>query len=51
MLTETIHDDFVVGHTENFVKCYLPAENVELNTLLTVEILEPYKDGALVKIS
>lgn len=51
ILTETIHDDFVVGHTENFVKCYLPAENVELNTLLTVEILEPYKDGALVKIS
>ena len=51
MLTETIHDGFVVGHTENFVKCYLPAENVELNTILTVEILEPFKDGALVKIS
>ena len=51
MLTETIHDDFIVGHTENFIKCYLQANIVELNTLYQVEIVEPYKDGALVKIS
>lgn len=51
MLTETIHDDFIVGHTENFIKCYLQANIVELNTLYQIEIVEPYKDGALVKIS
>ena len=51
MLVETVHDGYLVGHTENFVKCYLPADNVELNTLQSVEIVEPYKDGALVKLN
>ena len=50
MLVESQSDGYLVGHTENFVKCYLPCDNVELNTLVTVEIEREFKDGAIVKM-
>ena len=49
MLIETFQDEFVVGHAENYVKCYLTANNEDLNTLRTVEVVGLHKDGVIVK--
>ena len=51
MLIETTQDGFLVGHTENFIKCYLETDDIEVNVIKTVKIVKPFKDGAIVKIS
>lgn len=44
--------EYYEGHTENYIKCYIKSEkNIKPNTLLKVEILKPYKDGAEAKIA
>lgn len=44
--------EYYEGHTENYIKCYIKSDkNLEPNTLLRVEILEPFQDGALAKIA
>ena len=41
-------DGYFVGHTENYIKCYIP-EECELNEFINIRIIKPYLDGALVK--
>lgn len=44
--------DYYEGHTENYIKCYIKSDKeVKPNTLLKVEILNPYLDGAEAKIA
>lgn len=50
MLVETSNGEYLVGHSENYVKCYLADPSAMLGTLQTVTVVEPYKDGAIVKI-
>lgn len=43
-------DGFYEGHTENYIKCYLKNDTkLNQNDIVTVEILEFFKDGAMVK--
>ena len=43
---------FYQGHTENFIKCYLPATSlIKPNTIVKVKIEKFYKDGAIVCLS
>ena len=44
-LTESVEGDFVVGHTENYIKIYLPKDTTQ-NHLIKVTNLVQYKDGA-----
>lgn len=46
VLTEEVEDGFVVGHSENYIKCYLPKET-KLNEFVQVKIEKLYKDGAI----
>ncbi len=46
VLIEENEDGFYIGHSENYIKCYIP-EKVEINSFVTVKIEKPYKDGAL----
>ena len=48
-LTENIEGDFVVGHTENYIKIYL-AKNTPVNQFVKVSNLVAYKDGAMADI-
>ena len=48
-LTESIEGDFVVGHTENYIKIYLPKDAPQ-NQFVNVTNLAQYKDGAKAKI-
>ncbi len=49
ILIEEEIDGFFVGHTENYIKCYIP-EKVELNAFVSVKIEKPFKDGAIATI-
>ena len=45
-LIEEEVDGFFVGHTENYIKCYIK-EECKLSEFVKVKIVEAYKDGAL----
>ena len=47
VLIEEKVDDFYVGHSENYIKCYIAAENLLPNTFVNVKILKKFRDGAL----
>lgn len=49
-LTESVEGDFVVGHTENYIKIYLPKDTPQNQFVLVTE-LEPFKEGAKAKIA
>lgn len=49
VLTEQLEDSFVIGHSENYIKCYLPA-NTPLNELVKVKVGEQHKDGVIAEI-
>lgn len=46
VLIEENEDGFYIGHSENYIKCYIP-EKVKINSFVTVKIEKPYKDGAI----
>lgn len=46
VLTEQKENGFVIGHTENYIKCYIP-DDVPLNTFVKVKIKQRYLDGAI----
>lgn len=48
MLTEEQVGEYTVGHTENYLKCYLKGE-ANSNEFVKVKVLEPFNDGVLVK--
>lgn len=47
VLIEEKVDDFYVGHSENYIKCYILAENLLLNTFVNVKIIKKFRDGAI----
>lgn len=49
VLVEEKEDNYFVGHTENYIKCYI-SEIVERNSFVKVVYDKPYKDGMLVKL-
>lgn len=49
VLTENYEGEFMVGHTKNFIKVYLPKDTPR-HELVTVSKLVPYKDGAKGKL-
>lgn len=51
MIIEEIEGDYFTGHTELYIKCYLPKTSlVKAGDLIKVKILKEYQDGALVEI-
>ena len=44
-LTESIEGEYVVGHTENYIKIYLPKDTPQ-NQFVNVSNLKPFEDGA-----
>lgn len=49
VLVEEKVDDYFVGHTENYIKCYIK-DNVDIDSFVEVKIEKPYKDGAIAKL-
>lgn len=49
VLTENYEGEFMVGHTKNFIKVYLP-KNTPRHIFVNVSNLVSYKDGAKAKI-
>lgn len=47
-LVEEKNGEFFVGHTENYIKCYIK-EPCALGEIVNVNIIEPYLDGAIAK--
>ena len=46
VLFEEKVDDFYVGYTENYIRCYLQSESDVTNKILQVQILDKFRDGA-----
>ena len=49
VLVEEYEDGYSIGHTENYIKCYIP-QKLEESTFCDIKIEKPFKDGALAKI-
>lgn len=49
MLVEEKKNGFFEGYTENYIKCYLN-DVASVGEIVEVEIIEPFKDGALCKL-
>ena len=50
VLIEEKEDDFYVGYTENYLKCYLLSNEDLTGQILNVKIKKMYKEGAIVKL-
>lgn len=50
VLIEQKEGNYFVGHSENYIKCYIKAKDLELNSFVNVKIKKPYIDGAIAKI-
>lgn len=49
VLVEEEQDGYYIGHTENYIKCYIP-QNVEVNSFVNVKITKQYKDGVIANV-
>ena len=50
VLIEEKEGEYFVGHSENYIKCYVKGENLFENTFVNVKIIKPFKDGAICKL-
>lgn len=50
VLIEEKVDEFFVGHSENYIKCYVKSNKLQPNTFVKVKIVKPFLDGALAKV-
>lgn len=51
VIIEQKHDEYFVGHTPNFIKCYIKADKDLLpNDIVKVKIISPYNDGCKAEI-
>lgn len=50
VLIEEKYDEYWVGHSENYIKCYIKEENLLQNSFVNVRILKEFLDGALVEV-
>lgn len=46
VLVEEFDGEYYIGHTENYIKCYIP-EKCNINEFVDVKIKEQYKDGVI----
>lgn len=46
VLVEEYDGEYFIGHTENYVKCYIK-EPCEIDSFVKVKIIKPFKDGAI----
>lgn len=46
VLVEEFEDGYYIGHTENYIKCYIKDE-CKLNSFVQVNVKKPFKDGAV----
>ena len=46
VLVEEFDGEYYIGHSENYIKCYIK-EICVLNDFVKVKIIEQYKDGAI----
>ena len=50
VLVEEKMGEHYIGHTENYIKCYIKEECV-LGEMVSIKISKPYLDGALANIT
>ncbi len=50
VLIEERIDDYLVGYTRNYIRCYIASTQDLINTIVKVKLIQPYKDGALAEI-
>lgn len=50
VLIEEKKGDYFIGHTENYIKCYIQEPNLLLNTFVNVKIKSRYLDGAIAEV-
>ena len=50
VLIEEKEGDYLVGYTENYIKCYIKSNKVKINQIVKVKIKTPYLDGAIAKV-
>lgn len=51
VLMEEKVGDYYIGHTKNYIKCYIASEKeLELNTFVNVKIAKEYNDGAIAEL-
>ena len=48
-LFEEIHDEYMTGYTDNYIRIYAEKEESLLNELVSVELVELHKDGGLAR--
>ena len=48
-LFEEIHDEYMTGYTDNYIRIYAEKEESLLNELVSVELVELHKDGVLAR--
>jgi hypothetical protein len=46
VLVEEKVDGLYVGHSKNYIKCYIESEKDIAGEVVKVEIVEPFEDGA-----
>ena len=49
VLVEEQKDGYFIGHTENYIKCYIP-QSCALNSFVRVKIQKSYQDGAIANL-
>lgn len=51
VIIEQKHDNYYIGHTPNFIKCYIKDEKqLQPNDVISVQIKYAYNDGAIAEI-
>lgn len=50
VLFEEKEDNFFVGYSKNYIKCYVESENDLINQICDVQFVQEYKDGIICKI-
>lgn len=50
VLFEEKEGEFYIGYSKNYIKCYVLSENEITNEVKKVQIVKPYKDGAICKL-
>ncbi len=50
VLFETTHENYTVGFTKNYIKCYINSDENLIDTIKTVKLIKPYKDGVICEI-
>jgi threonylcarbamoyladenosine tRNA methylthiotransferase MtaB len=50
VLIEEKEGEYFIGHSENYIKCFIKNENLLVNSFVNVKIKKKYLDGALAEV-